>query len=122
MASADFLQFRCVSPRMFRGCQSICPSRPCKTSLGKPCFFPLIHLPHLHHGIRAVLDFALYSKLVRPANAFYAVPVRQTKGLPPASFRFHLTMDTLAFGYGSYCQAHRGLSPLRNSACQAHIE
>jgi len=26
------------------------------------------------------------------------ISVRQTEGLPPASFRFHLTMDTLAFG------------------------
>ena len=36
----------------------------------------------------------------------YAISVRQTRDLPvvslfphPASFRFHLTMDTLAFGY-----------------------
>ena len=31
--------------------------------------------------------------------AFYAISVRQAKGLPPASFRFHLAMDTFAFGY-----------------------
>ena len=38
--------------------------------------------------------------------ALYAISVRQTRGLPvvslfphPASFRFHLVMDTLAFGY-----------------------
>ena len=38
--------------------------------------------------------------------AFYVISVRQTGDLPvvslfphPASFRFHLTMDTLAFGY-----------------------
>ena len=38
--------------------------------------------------------------------AFYVISVRQTRDLPvvslfphPASFRFHLTMDTLAFGY-----------------------
>ncbi|RHP55544.1 hypothetical protein DWZ27_11470 [Ruminococcus sp. AF31-16BH] len=36
----------------------------------------------------------------------YEISVRQTRDLPvvslfphPASFRFHLTMDTLAFGY-----------------------
>ena len=28
-----------------------------------------------------------------------AVSVRQVDGLPMASFRFHLTVDTLAFGY-----------------------
>ena len=27
------------------------------------------------------------------------ISVRQVKVLPPASFRFHLTMDTLALGY-----------------------
>ena len=39
-------------------------------------------------------------------TAFYTISVRQTRDLPvvslfphPASFRFHLTMDTLAFGY-----------------------
>ncbi len=38
--------------------------------------------------------------------AFYMISVRQTRDLPvvslfphPASFRFHLTIDTLAFGY-----------------------
>ncbi len=29
-------------------------------------------------------------------NASYAIPVRQASALPAASFRFHLTMDTLA--------------------------
>lgn len=38
----------------------------CETSPGKSDSLPLIHLPHLHAGIRAVLDFALISKLVRP--------------------------------------------------------
>jgi hypothetical protein len=27
------------------------------------------------------------------------IPVRQTRSLPPASFRFHLAVDTLALGY-----------------------
>ena len=98
MASADFLSFSLTSLQGFGGCQSLCPSPPDKISPSKLILFPLTCLPHLHHGIRAVLDFALSSKLVRPVNAFYAIPVRQTKGLPPASFRFHLTMDTLAFG------------------------
>lgn len=33
-----------------------------------------------------------------PARELYLI-VRQAKGLPPASFRFHLAMDTFAFGY-----------------------
>jgi len=58
--------------------------------------FPLIYLSHLQYRVRAVLDFAVPCKLVRPAIAFYALPVRQTEGLLSASFRFHLAMDTLA--------------------------
>ncbi|MNQ95707.1 hypothetical protein D3C85_1112770 [compost metagenome] len=40
--------------------------RVCEISPGKSDNFPLIYLPHLHAGIRAVLDFTLLSKLVRP--------------------------------------------------------
>ncbi len=58
----------------------------------------LIYLLHLRFGIRAVLDFVLFGKLVRSEYALYAVSVRQTEVLPPTSFRFHLTMDTLVFG------------------------
>jgi len=35
-----------------------------ETSPGKSDNFPLIYLPHLHDGIRAVLDFTLYGTLV----------------------------------------------------------
>ena len=73
-------------------------SQPCKISPGKYVRFLPIYLPHLHRGIRAVLDFALCGKLVRPTYAFYVIPVRQAGDLPRASFRFHLTMDTLASG------------------------
>lgn len=38
----------------------------CETSPGKSANLPLIYLPHLQDGIRAVLDFALSCKLVRP--------------------------------------------------------
>jgi len=98
MTSADFLRLDHTSLHGFTDYQVSLFSVPRKISPGKNDRFPLTYLPHLHHGIRAVLDFALPRRLVRPANAFYAVPVRQTEGLPPASFRFHLTMDTLAFG------------------------
>jgi len=81
MASADFLPFSRLSPIGFGGCQSYCPSPPRKTSSGKSARFPLTYLPHLHHGVRAVLDFVLFGTLIRPANAFYAISVRQTEGL-----------------------------------------
>jgi len=44
-----------------------------------------------------LLDFDLYGGLI-PSDSLYTVSVRQAGGLPPASFRFHLTVDTLAFG------------------------
>ena len=91
MASADFLRFVVTI-----GSDSSSPTR--KTSPGKSDNFHLIYLSHLHHGIRAVLDFALFSKLVRPIIALYVISVRQVEALPPASFRFQLTSDTLAFG------------------------
>ena len=44
--------------------------------------------------------------------ALYEVSVRQTRCLPPASFRFHLTMDTLALGYAiPAIRARSGLAP-----------
>jgi len=40
----------------------------------------------------------LLGKLVRLQFALYAISVRQREILPPASFRFHFTVDTLALG------------------------
>ena len=71
--------------------------RAVETSADKLIDFHPIYLPHLHLSVRSVLDFVLFSKLVRPEYAFYAVSVRQTGILLRASFRFHLAMDTLAF-------------------------
>ncbi|WP_232617481.1 hypothetical protein, partial [Aerococcus urinae] len=61
--------------------------------------FLLMSLLHLLSQIRAVLDFTLLGKLIHLLTAFlYEVSVRQCKYLPPTSFRFHLTVDTLVFG------------------------
>ncbi len=49
----------------------------------------------------------------------YEVSVRQVRRLPPASFRFHLTMDTLALGYViPAIRAYADFHPLDN----AHAE
>ncbi len=56
MASADFLQFVVTTD-----------SSACKTSPVKSSNLPLIYPSHLHRRVRAVLDFALLSKLVRSA-------------------------------------------------------
>ena len=96
MTSADFWQFSHTSlhglPLL-----SIRPRRACQTSPGKNDSFHPIYPPHLLCGVRAVLDFVLLCKLVHSTSALYAVLVHRAGTLPPASFRFHLTMDTLAF-------------------------
>ena len=57
--------------------------------------FPFIYPPHL---LLLPAAFGLYLLLQTYPyfRALYVIPVRRTKGLPTASFRFHLTMDTLA--------------------------
>ena len=69
--------------------------------------FPL-YLPHLPKAIPCSY-WALFCYANLPSlTALYAISVRQARVLPigrpfnsqnPAFFRFHLTMDTLAFGY-----------------------
>ena len=68
------------------------PVRPPRLRCG---LFPSIYLPHLlvlpaTFGLRCFLPSYPYFP------ALYVVSVRQVRGLPTASSRFHLTMDTLA--------------------------
>ncbi|MFC5647944.1 hypothetical protein ACFPYJ_02190, partial [Paenibacillus solisilvae] len=56
-------------------------------------------------------DFGLYCNLIQRTLASYEVRFPQTGDLPPASFRFHLAVDTLALSYGYYCLHHSGLEP-----------
>ena len=57
--------------------------------------FPLIYPPHLL-VLPATLGLHLLLQTYPYFRALYVIPVRRTKSLPTASFRFHLTMDTLA--------------------------
>jgi len=61
------------------------------------------------------------SRLSYPARtALYQVSVRRNKSLPSASFRFHLTVDTLAFGYEiPVITALSGLAPVGGNVCPA---
>lgn len=43
-------------------------------------------------------SFVLLSKLTQSYLALYEIRVSRTGVLPPTSFRFHVTMDTLALG------------------------
>ncbi len=75
--------------------------------------FPLTYPPHLL-VLPATFGLHLFWQTYPYFRALYVIPVRRTRGLPTASFRFHLTMDTLAFGYTlPTTRACYGLSPVR---------
>ncbi|MDA8223938.1 MAG: hypothetical protein M0Z35_20045, partial [Desulfitobacterium hafniense] len=57
------------------------------------------------------MDFVLKCKLIQLQRALYKVRVPQAGDLPLASFRFHLTVNTLALSDGYCCLHHSGLSP-----------
>ena len=69
-----------------------------QTSPGKNAIFPSTYLLHLLHATFGRKGFALLSRLAQSHIALYEVRVPQTGGLPPASFRFHVAVDTLALG------------------------
>ena len=75
-------------------------------SPGTTRFFPSIYLPHLLRVIPCSYWASACSAVSPSCATLYVISVRQARGLPtvsllphPASFRFHLTVDTLAFGY-----------------------
>ena len=77
-----------------------------QTSPGTTRFFLSIHLPHLSYLIPCSYWASTCIAALPSCMTLYEISVRQTRDLPvvslfphPASFRFHLTMDTLAFGY-----------------------
>ena len=75
-------------------------------SPGTTRFFPSIYLPHLSRMIPCSYWASACGAVFPSCETFYVVSVRQARGLPvvslfphPASFRFRLAADTLAFGY-----------------------
>lgn len=101
MASADFCAFSAALQLQLR-----LSARSAQTSPGTTRFFPSIYLPHLPHAIPCSYWASTCWAALPSHIAFYAVSVRQVRGLPvvslfphPASFRFRLTTDTLAFGF-----------------------
>jgi len=71
-------------------------SRIHQTSPGKSVIFLSIYLLHLLDITFGRKDFVLYCRLIQWYLALYEVRVPQTGSLPPASFRFRITTDTLA--------------------------
>ena len=101
MASADFYAFSAALQLRLR-----LSARSAQTSPGTTRFFPSIYLPHLPHAIPCSYWASTCWAALPSHIAFYAVSVRQARGLPvvslfphPAFFRFRLTTDTLAFGF-----------------------
>lgn len=101
MASADFYAFSAALQLRLR-----LSARSAQTSPGTTRFFFSIYLPHLPHAIPCSYWASTCWAALPSHIAFYAVSVRQARGLPvvslfphPASFRFRLTTDTLAFGF-----------------------
>lgn len=72
--------------------------RSMQTSPGKNAVFLLMYLPKSTK--LALGDFGLYLVLQTHPTSLASnwIRVPQVKHLPPASFRFHLAMDTLALG------------------------
>ena len=101
MASADFYAFSAALQLWLR-----LSARSAQTSPGTTRFFPSIYLPHLPHAIPCSYWASTCWAALPSHIAFYAVSVRQARGLPvvslfphPTSFRFRLTTDTLAFSF-----------------------
>ena len=101
MASADFYAFSAALQLRLR-----ISARSAQTSPGTTRFFSSIYLPHLPHAIPCSYWASTCWAALPSHIAFYAVSARQARGLPvvslfphPASFRFRLTTDTLAFGF-----------------------
>ena len=101
MASADFCMFSIVLQQRL-----LLSERPMQTSLGTTRFFPSIHLSHLFCMIPCSYRASACRAVLPSYRTSYAVSIRQTRGLPvvslfphPASFRFAVACNTLAFGY-----------------------
>ena len=58
--------------------------------------FPLIYSPHLLVVFLATFGLHLHLQTYPYSRALYVISIRRTESLPTTSFRFHLTMDTLA--------------------------
>jgi hypothetical protein len=91
MASADFCTF---SPASLPGLH-LALYRPPRVSYN--AFISYICQIY-KNKFRVVLGLRFELQTCPLVPASYLVSVRQTEILPPASFRFYLTADTLAFG------------------------
>ena len=116
MASADFSRLTFFDHVFFflKHVREISPVKMQTLSLHLSATYTLIDCSYSY--------WALTSLAALPSiPASYVISVRQTRGLPTASFRFLLTVDTLAFSYVlTAIWSHSGLSPVRVCPCWAN--
>lgn len=114
MTSADFSQF-VVTARLL----SLKPRLRDLPSYGRTLsgLYPL----GLLSAVRIVIGLLLPLQHYPCLPAFYQVLVHRANRLPPTSFRFRLTADTLAFGCNlPTIRAVWGLAPVRVRSCWAN--
>ena len=114
MTSADFSQFVVTARLLYMK-----PRLRDLPSYGRTLsdLYPL----GLLSAVRIVIGLLLLQQHYPCLPAFYQVLVHRANRLPPASFRFHLTMDTLAFGCNlPTIRAVWGLAPVRVRSCWAN--
>ncbi|KAB8139465.1 hypothetical protein F9U64_00070 [Gracilibacillus oryzae] len=70
----------------------------CQTSRGKCTYFLPISLLYLLPIPFSSMDFDLLCNLIQVYIALYELRVPQGGDLPPTSFRFQVTLDTLVLG------------------------
>ena len=112
MASADFSRF-------------VVTASPCGLALETSPVMDVFFLSYTRliysESPGQLWDFVLFGRLIHSRKPWYQVSVRRVRCLPTASFRFHLTMDTLAFGCSlPTVRAAWGLAPVRIRSCWAN--
>ena len=112
MTSADFSRFVVTARLLF----FLKPRLRDLPSYGRTLsgLYPL----GLLSAVRIVIGLSLPLQHYPCLPAFYQVLVHRANRLPPASFRFRLTADTLAFGCNlPTIRAVWGLAPVRVRSC-----
>ena len=116
MTSADFSQF-VVTARLL----SLKPRLRDLPSYGRTLsgLYPL----GLLSAVRIVIGLLLLVQHCPCLSALYQVLVHRANRLPPTSFRFRLTADTLVFGCNlPTIRAVWGLAPVRARSCWANTK
>ena len=113
MASADFSRF------VITACLEARPRD--LSSYGR--ILSILCLPHLLQSFRIAIGLQCSLPPYPRPKALYVVPVRLTRCLPRASFRFYLAIDTLASGWTlPAIRARWGLAPVRIRSCWTNKE